>query len=67
MILPNRMARRYNAGLKNLVLELNKSLDGATYVFANVYDLVMEVTTNHKKYGRLMFQVGTSIGEEWCE
>lgn len=49
------MARHYNAGLKTLVIELNKTLHGATFVLANVYDLVMEVITNHKKYGRLTF------------
>ncbi|XP_074348227.1 GDSL esterase/lipase At2g23540-like [Apium graveolens] len=49
--LPNKMARHYNAGLKTLVLDLNKTLHGATFVLANVYDLVMEVITNHEKYG----------------
>ncbi|KAK1359999.1 GDSL esterase/lipase [Heracleum sosnowskyi] len=49
--LPNRMASRYNAKLKTLVLALNKTLPGATFVLANVYDLIMDVVTNHKNYG----------------
>lgn len=49
------MARRYNAGLKLMVRELNTTLDGATFVLANVYDLVMDVITNYTNYGRLLF------------
>ncbi|WOH05432.1 hypothetical protein DCAR_0624848 [Daucus carota subsp. sativus] len=49
--LPNKMARRYNAGLKLMVRELNTTLDGATFVLANVYDLVMDVITNYTNYG----------------
>ncbi|KAK9061847.1 hypothetical protein SSX86_019031 [Deinandra increscens subsp. villosa] len=49
--LPNELALRYNAKLKDLVAELNDNLPGATFVHANVYDLVMELITNYDKYG----------------
>ncbi|KAK1410258.1 hypothetical protein QVD17_36793 [Tagetes erecta] len=49
--LPNQLALRYNAKLKDLVAELNDNLPGATFVHANVYDLVMELITNYDKYG----------------
>ncbi|GER30834.1 GDSL esterase/lipase At2g23540 [Striga asiatica] len=49
--LPNKLALQYNARLRDLVQELNGNLDGATFVHANVYDLVMELITNYAKYG----------------
>ncbi|CAI9110077.1 OLC1v1010041C1 [Oldenlandia corymbosa var. corymbosa] len=49
--LPNQLALQYNAKLKNLMTELNKNLPGATFVHANVYDLVMELIRNYKSYG----------------
>lgn len=49
--LPNKLALQYNAKLKDLVAQLNDNLPGATFVHANVYDLVMEVITNYAKYG----------------
>ncbi|KDP31854.1 hypothetical protein JCGZ_12315 [Jatropha curcas] len=49
--LPNKLANQYNARLKDLLTELNENLPGATFVHANVYDLVMEVITNYDKYG----------------
>ncbi|KAG8367050.1 hypothetical protein BUALT_Bualt16G0032100 [Buddleja alternifolia] len=49
--LPNKLAVQYNARLKDLLQELNENLKGATFVHANVYDLVMEVITNYAKYG----------------
>lgn len=49
--LPNQLARQYNVRLKDLVTELNTNLNGSTFVYANVYDLVMEVITNYDKYG----------------
>lgn len=51
MELPNKLALQYNAKLKDLVAQLNDNLPGATFVHANVYDLVMEVITNYDKYG----------------
>ncbi|KAL0461491.1 UNVERIFIED_CONTAM: GDSL esterase/lipase [Sesamum latifolium] len=49
--LPNKLALQYNARLKDLLQELNENLPGATFVHANVYDLVMELITNYAKYG----------------
>lgn len=49
--LPNKLALQYNAKLKDLLTQLNENLPGATFVHANVYDLVMEVITNYDKYG----------------
>ena len=50
--LANKLAIQYNARLKDLVAELNDNLPGATFVLANVYDLVMELITNYGKYGK---------------
>ncbi|KAM0970604.1 hypothetical protein ACFX13_018898 [Malus domestica] len=49
--LPNKLALQYNGRLKGLLAELNKNLPGSTFVYANVYDLVMDVITNYEKYG----------------
>lgn len=50
--LPNKLALQYNARLKDLLQELNENLPGATFVHADVYDLVMELITNYDKYGK---------------
>ncbi|KAG8641274.1 hypothetical protein MANES_13G130400v8 [Manihot esculenta] len=49
--LANKLALQYNGRLKDLLAELNDNLPGATFVHANVYDLVMELITNYDKYG----------------
>ncbi|CAI8609203.1 unnamed protein product [Vicia faba] len=49
--LANKLAIQYNARLKDLIAELNDNLPGATFVLANVYDLVMELIKNYDKYG----------------
>ncbi|KAK8717521.1 hypothetical protein V6N13_044787 [Hibiscus sabdariffa] len=49
--LANKLAMQYNRQLKNLLTELNGKLQGAMFVHANVYDLVMEIITNYAKYG----------------
>ncbi|KAL8152005.1 hypothetical protein V2J09_021813 [Rumex salicifolius] len=49
--LPNKLARQYNGRLKDLLTELNENLPGSTFVYGNVYDLVLEVLTNYKQYG----------------
>jgi hypothetical protein len=51
--LPNKLAVRYNARLKDLLAELNDNLPGATFVLANVYDLVLELITNYKQHGKV--------------
>lgn len=50
--LPNKLALKYNGRLKDLLAELNDNLPGSTFVYANVYDLVMELITNYDKYGK---------------
>ncbi|KAK3416134.1 hypothetical protein EUGRSUZ_H01970 [Eucalyptus grandis] len=49
--LPNKLAKQYNGRLTDLLAELTKTLPGATFVHANVYDMVLEVITNYDKYG----------------
>jgi len=49
--LPNQLAARYNARLRELIIELNGNLPGARFCLANVYDLVMELITNYPNYG----------------
>lgn len=49
--LANKLATQYNGRLKDLLAQLNENLPGATFVLANVYDLVLEVITNYDKYG----------------
>lgn len=56
--LPNLLAVRYNAQLRDLLAELNDNLPGARFVLANVYDLVMELVTNYRSYGKNRFGFG---------
>ncbi|KAK6924107.1 GDSL lipase/esterase [Dillenia turbinata] len=49
--LANKLALQYDGRLRDLLAELNDNLPGATFVHANVYDLVMELITNYEKYG----------------
>ncbi|KAK4260046.1 hypothetical protein QN277_003218 [Acacia crassicarpa] len=49
--LPNKLALQYNARLKDLLAELTDNLPGATFVHANVYDLVSDVIKNYKNHG----------------
>uniref|UniRef100_A0ACD5WT57 Uncharacterized protein n=1 Tax=Avena sativa TaxID=4498 RepID=A0ACD5WT57_AVESA len=54
--LPNTLAAQYNGRLRDLLIELNGGgggggLPGGRFCLANVYDLVMELIANHKKYG----------------
>ncbi|XP_042437937.1 GDSL esterase/lipase At2g23540-like [Zingiber officinale] len=49
--LPNQMAMKYNALLRDLLMELNRRLPGAVFVLSNAYDLVMELLANYRAYG----------------
>ncbi|GAB4847033.1 hypothetical protein Ancab_026045 [Ancistrocladus abbreviatus] len=49
--LPNKLALQYNARLKDMLTQLNENLPGSTFLYANVYNLVMELITNYRKYG----------------
>ncbi|KAJ0564647.1 putative triacylglycerol lipase [Helianthus annuus] len=65
--LPNQLALQYNAKLKDLVAELNDNLPGATFVHANVYDLVMELITNYDKYGQYAGIIPCGPTSSLCE
>ena len=49
--LANKLALQYNAKLKDLLSSLNKDLPSSTFVYANVYDLVMDLIVNYDNYG----------------
>lgn len=49
--LPNQMAMKYNALLRDLLMELNRRLPGAVFVLSNAYDLVTELLANYRAYG----------------
>ncbi|XP_047317658.1 GDSL esterase/lipase At2g23540-like [Impatiens glandulifera] len=49
--LPNNMALQYGARLKDLLQELKQNLPEATFVYANVYDLVLGLIRNYEQYG----------------
>ncbi|GKU99037.1 hypothetical protein SLEP1_g11951 [Rubroshorea leprosula] len=49
--LANKLAVQYNGKLKDLLSSLNETLPGSTFVYADVYALVMELITNYDKYG----------------
>ncbi|KAL1223910.1 GDSL esterase/lipase [Cardamine amara subsp. amara] len=50
--LANKLALQYNARLKDLLMvELKDSLKDTHFVYANVYDLFMDLIVNFKDYG----------------
>ncbi|XP_039128751.1 GDSL esterase/lipase At2g23540-like [Dioscorea cayenensis subsp. rotundata] len=49
--LPNDLAMQYNALLKNLLEELNYNFPQAKFLYANLYDVLMELIQNHQQYG----------------
>lgn len=55
--LANKLALQYNAKLKDLLTTLNKNLPASTFVYANVYDLVMELIVNYDNYGNHYFSI----------
>lgn len=51
--LANKLALQYNARLKDLLMvELKDSLKDAHFVYANVYDLFMDLIVNFNDYGK---------------
>ncbi|TQD70996.1 hypothetical protein C1H46_043466 [Malus baccata] len=46
----NKMARMYNK-LKRLLVELNKDLKGANFVYADIYQILTDLTENYVSYG----------------
>ncbi|XP_039061277.1 GDSL esterase/lipase At2g23540-like [Hibiscus syriacus] len=49
--LANKLAMQCNRQLKSLLSELNGKLQGAIFVHADVYDLVMELIAKYAQYG----------------
>ncbi|XP_068663465.1 GDSL esterase/lipase At4g16230-like [Aristolochia californica] len=49
--LPNQLAQSFNNQLKNLVAELNQSLKKASFVYADVYNIVSDIIQNYSSYG----------------
>jgi len=47
----NQLSVAYNDGLRQLVNDLNKKLDGATILLANVYDFVLNIIQHGESYG----------------
>eukprot|EP01018_Ginkgo_biloba_P003503 Gb_39993 [translate_table: standard] len=50
--LPNQLAVKFNSRLKDLISELNSNSSGATFVYANSYDIVTDMIKNPEKYGQ---------------
>lgn len=59
--LANKLALQYNAKLKDLLANLNKDLPSSTFVYANVYDLVMDLIVNYDNYGNYTFTIPYSL------
>ncbi|RXH80131.1 hypothetical protein DVH24_041278 [Malus domestica] len=53
----NRTAQRYNAKLKGLLVELNKNLKGAKFIYADIYQMLEDLSNNYVSYG---FENGVS-------
>lgn len=47
----NKLAMAYNRGLRQLILDLNKKLEGATFLVTNVYHFVLNIIKHGKSYG----------------
>lgn len=45
------MARMYNDKLKRLLVELNKDLKGVSFVYADIYQILTDLTENYVSYG----------------
>lgn len=48
---PNQLAQYFNERLKSLVTELSSSLQGALFVYADVYNIVSDIIENFSSYG----------------
>lgn len=49
--LPNHLAQLFNSQLKALLQDLTSSLQGSTFVFADVYRIVADIIQNYESYG----------------
>lgn len=51
----NKLIRAYNAKLRRRIYELNQEMGPeATFVYANSFDIVMQVIRNYSQYGTLL-------------
>jgi len=50
----DNIAVAYNAGLRQLIKQLNEKLDGATILLTNTYDFVLNIIQHGKSYGKLI-------------
>ncbi|GAB2294233.1 hypothetical protein Dimus_028450 [Dionaea muscipula] len=48
---PNQAAEAFNVRLRPLIRELNRSLKGAIFVYADIYTVFLDVITNYQSYG----------------
>ncbi|XP_077231995.1 GDSL esterase/lipase At4g16230-like [Tasmannia lanceolata] len=48
---PNQLAVSFNERLKSLITELNANLEGASFVYADVYRIVLDIIQNFSSYG----------------
>ena len=48
----NEVAVAYNDGLRKLINQLNRRLDGATILLTHVYDFVLNIIEHGKSYGK---------------
>ncbi|XP_024993990.1 GDSL esterase/lipase At4g16230-like [Cynara cardunculus var. scolymus] len=48
---PNLLARKYNHQLKQTLVELTSSLEGSTFVYADVYRILDDIIHNYTSYG----------------
>ncbi|KFK36130.1 hypothetical protein AALP_AA4G081500, partial [Arabis alpina] len=48
---PNQMAQMFNMQLKSVVEELNANLQGAKFVYADVFRIVYDILQNYSYYG----------------
>ncbi|KAI3506025.1 hypothetical protein L1887_28378 [Cichorium endivia] len=46
----NIMAQQYNSRLKHLLIELTTTLNGSTFVYADVYHIFEDIIQNYKSY-----------------
>lgn len=49
---PNDLAQLFNLQLKVLLQDLSFSLEGSSFLFADVYRLVTSIVQNFKSYGK---------------
>lgn len=47
----NELAQSYNAGLKEMLAQLNFQFGDAKFVFVNTYDSIYDYSNNPTKYG----------------